>query len=32
MVGGDKDIFEDMMPFFNAMGKNIRYMGPAGIY
>lgn len=30
MVGGDKDVFEKMVPVFEAMGTNIRYQGAAG--
>jgi len=30
MVGGDKDAFENMMPVFEAMGKNIILQGGAG--
>lgn len=30
MVGGDKDTVEAVRPLFNCMGKNIKYMGPAG--
>ncbi len=30
MVGGDKDVFEKMIPVFEAMGTNIRYQGAAG--
>lgn len=30
MVGGDKDIFDKMLPVFEAMGTNIRYQGAAG--
>lgn len=30
MVGGDKDIFEQAMPVFEAMGTNIIYEGAAG--
>ena len=30
MVGGDREAFERAMPIFEAMGKSIRYMGPAG--
>ena len=30
MVGGDKDVFQRMMPVFEAMGTNIRYQGGAG--
>ena len=30
MVGGDKGLFEAMLPLFNLMGKNIVYQGPAG--
>ena len=29
-VGGDKADFEKVMPFFEKMGKTIKYMGPAG--
>ncbi len=30
MVGGDQDAFEAVLPIFQAMGKTITYMGPAG--
>ncbi len=30
MVGGDREIFDRVMPFFKLMGENIAYMGPAG--
>ena len=30
MVGGDKEIFERMLPVFTAMGTNIRYQGGPG--
>lgn len=30
LVGGDKDDFDACMPVFQAMGKNINYMGKAG--
>src|SRR5699024_12039631 len=30
MVGGDKDIFEQMLPVFKVMGNNIVYEGGAG--
>lgn len=30
MVGGDKKAFEDMKTVFEAMGRTIRYFGPAG--
>ena len=30
MVGGDRGIFEKVLPLFNLMGKNITYMGKAG--
>ena len=30
MVGGEKTAFESVMPYFEAMGKNIQLMGPAG--
>ncbi len=30
MIGGDKEIFEKVLPFFELMGKNIAYMGKAG--
>ena len=30
MVGGDKDIFEQMLPIFEVMGNNIVYEGGAG--
>lgn len=30
MVGGDKAIFEKVIPFFKLMGENIAYMGPSG--
>lgn len=29
-VGGDKNIYEKVLPFFEKMGKNIAYMGNAG--
>lgn len=30
MVGGKKEIFERCLPIFQAMGKNITYVGPLG--
>lgn len=30
MVGGDEETFEKALPFFNAMGKSVLLMGPAG--
>lgn len=30
MVGGDRDVFDQMIPVFEAMGTNIRYQGAAG--
>ena len=30
MVGGARADFDECMPFFQAMGKNIKYCGPAG--
>lgn len=30
LVGGDKEDFDSCMPVFQAMGKNINYMGKAG--
>lgn len=30
MVGGEKESFDDCLPIFQAMGKNIVYMGVAG--
>ena len=30
MAGGDKDIFEKVLPFFKLMGKNISYIGGPG--
>ena len=30
MVGGDKDAFARCLPLFEAMGKNIRFMGDSG--
>ncbi|MFQ5847289.1 MAG: 2-hydroxy-3-oxopropionate reductase [Candidatus Methylomirabilales bacterium] len=30
MVGGDQEVFEAMVPTFQAMGKTITYMGSAG--
>lgn len=30
MVGGDKDVYDKIFPFFNLMGKNVAYMGKAG--
>ena len=30
MAGGDEDAFEKALPFFNAMGKSVLLMGPAG--
>jgi 3-hydroxyisobutyrate dehydrogenase-like beta-hydroxyacid dehydrogenase len=31
MVGGDKHIFEEVKPLFEAMGKMLYYCGPAGM-
>ena len=30
MVGGDKEVFESILPLFEIMGKTINYMGEAG--
>lgn len=30
MVGGDKEAYDKILPFFQLMGKNIAYMGKAG--
>jgi len=30
MIGGDRDVAERVRPLLELMGKNIRYMGPAG--
>ena len=30
MAGGDKDIYDQILPLFELMGKNIAYMGKAG--
>ena len=30
MIGGDEDVVRALEPLFNAMGKNVVYMGPAG--
>ncbi len=30
MAGGDKDIYDQVLPLFELMGKNIAYMGKAG--
>lgn len=30
MVGGDQKVFDKVLPLFQVMGKNIKYMGPAG--
>lgn len=30
MVGGEKETFDEVLPFFDLMGKNVSYMGPAG--
>jgi 3-hydroxyisobutyrate dehydrogenase len=30
MVGGEKNIFDRLLPFFQLMGQNIALMGPAG--
>ena len=30
MVGGDKEVFDKMKPYFEIMGKNIKLMGKAG--
>ena len=29
-AGGDKDAFETVLPYFQAMGRTIKYMGPSG--
>ena len=31
MVGGDKSVFESVLPIFQAMGKTITLLGPLGI-
>ena len=31
MVGGDEDVFKESLPIFEAMGKNIVYMGESGM-
>jgi 3-hydroxyisobutyrate dehydrogenase len=30
MAGGEESTFASLTPLFNLMGKNVRYMGPAG--
>ena len=30
MIGGDKETYEQVLPFFELMGENISYMGKAG--
>ncbi|MFX0076566.1 MAG: NAD(P)-dependent oxidoreductase [Candidatus Hermodarchaeota archaeon] len=30
MIGGDKETYEKLLPFFELMGENISYMGKAG--
>jgi 3-hydroxyisobutyrate dehydrogenase len=30
MVGGDQKTFEEVLPLFQVLGKNIKHMGPAG--
>ncbi len=30
MIGGDKEAYETLLPFFNLMGQNISYMGKEG--
>jgi len=30
MIGGEKEVYEQVEPFFSIMGGNIAYMGPAG--
>jgi len=30
MIGGDKETYETVLPFFNLMGQNISYMGKEG--
>jgi 2-hydroxy-3-oxopropionate reductase len=30
MVGGEKDLFDEMMPIFQVMGKTITHCGPSG--
>jgi 3-hydroxyisobutyrate dehydrogenase len=30
MVGGEKDIFEKIVPILNVLGKTIEYLGPSG--
>lgn len=30
MVGGEKEVFDAVVPLFQIIGKNIKYMGPAG--
>ncbi len=32
MIGGEKEVKEKIDPLFACMGKNIRHLGPAGIY
>lgn len=31
MVGGSKEVFEECLPIFEALGKKITYMGPCGM-
>ncbi|MBN2349055.1 MAG: NAD(P)-dependent oxidoreductase [Bacteroidales bacterium] len=30
MAGGDREVFDRVLPLFNILGKNIQYHGPAG--
>src|SRR5690606_32268301 len=30
MVGGDKEVFEEMLPLFEVLGENIYHVGPCG--
>ena len=30
MVGGDKNVFEEVIPLLKCMGTNIKYMGKSG--
>lgn len=32
MLGGEKSDIDKLMPIFNILGKNVKHMGPAGIY
>jgi 3-hydroxyisobutyrate dehydrogenase len=32
MIGGDQVVVQALEPLFQAMGKNIRYMGGAGMF